>query len=142
MKALLILVFLVGAVSKDWYAEEEQVSAEETKVKEPAKPCVQCVLLCLPGCGPCEVLKRNVRAELVPLGWKVGEDLQADVRVVDVSCEEAMQERFRATAFPTSVVLCDGKEVWRRVGVVSMGELTAVMNRHRQIRKSGKEDER
>ncbi len=142
MKALMMLVLLVGVVPKDWYAEEEQVSAEETKVKEPAKPCVQCVVLCLPGCGPCEVLKRNIRAELVPLGWKVGENLQAEVRVVDVSREEAIHTRYQARVFPTSIVLCDGKEVWRRVGVVSMGELTAVMNRHRQIRKSGTEEER
>lgn len=132
MKTLLLLLLLAEVLPKDWYAIAEPSSAAETVVEKQAEPRVQCLVLCLPGCGPCEVLKRNAKAELIPVGWKVGEDLQAEVRVVDVGREEEMQERFQARAFPTCVVLCDGKEVWRRVGVVSMGDLTTVINRYRQ----------
>lgn len=135
MKTLFLCALALGAVPKDWYAEAvpAAIAADTTAKQEP--PRVQCVVLCLPGCGPCEVLKRNIRAELVPLGWKVNEEPRADVRLVDVSRNVELGERLHPRAFPTCVVLRDGKEVWRRVGAVSLGELTAVINRERQLPK-------
>lgn len=131
MKTLYLFVMLACMAPHDWYGVETPPAVAAAKVKQPAVPRVQCVLVCIPGCGPCETMKRNMAMQLVPLGWTLGTESTVDIRLVDASQKETLAKPFRVNAYPTCVILRDGKEVWRKVGVVSMGELTAAINRER-----------
>jgi thiol-disulfide isomerase/thioredoxin len=70
-------------------------------------------------CGPCLAMKPVV-SELIARG--------VPVRQVDVSKEAHLARRFGIRSTPTYVVLRDGKEVTRLLGVQSVSELSAALN--------------
>ncbi|MEO9935573.1 trypsin-like peptidase domain-containing protein [Rhodopirellula bahusiensis] len=70
-------------------------------------------------CGPCLAMKPVV-SELIARG--------VPVRQVDVDNETHLARRFGIRSTPTYVVLREGKEVTRLLGVQSVGELSAALN--------------
>ncbi len=135
MKTFLLVITLLGFAPRDWYGTENPSRAFAAEGNLPAVPRAQCLLFCVPDCAPCETMKRNLGTTLVPLGWKVGSEAAADIRLVDASQQEALSQSFGVDAYPTCVIVREGKEVWRKVGVVSMGELSAAINRERKVAK-------
>ncbi|WDQ19277.1 trypsin-like peptidase domain-containing protein [Rhodopirellula sp. P2] len=70
-------------------------------------------------CGPCLAMKPVV-SELIARG--------VPVRQVDVNKEAHLTRRFGIRSTPTYVVLREGKEVTRLLGVQSVSELSAALN--------------
>ena len=66
-----------------------------------------------------------------PLVQKLAKDYagRVVVRVIDVEAERAEAEAYGAKSYPTFVLVVDGKESRRLVGLQSEGELRAALDR-------------
>ncbi|OHB81738.1 MAG: hypothetical protein A2W31_07150 [Planctomycetes bacterium RBG_16_64_10] len=71
-------------------------------------------------CGPCKSMRALV-ARLAAVGWPI--------REVDVDREPGLAARFRVTSIPCFVLVVDGKELDRAVGVVDFGRLAQMAQR-------------
>ena len=74
-------------------------------------------------CGPCQALT-PILAELAAA--YAG---RARILAIDVADEPALAQRFRVTAMPTLVLVRDGREVGRLVGVRPRAKLAAALDR-------------
>jgi thioredoxin-related protein len=78
-------------------------------------------------CGqPCIDLEKKTLAKLKELGWWVGTDESAAIRVVEVESHQDLGLRFGIDAAPTFVMLERGKEVDRRVGLIDHLQLIKI----------------
>lgn len=75
-------------------------------------------------CGPCRMV--------APAVEKIAAQYEGRALVgkVDVDAEPALAQRFGIMSIPTLVVLKDGREVARTVGVQPMGALAAMLDEH------------
>ena len=75
-------------------------------------------------CGPCRMV--------APAVEKIAAQYEGHALVgkVDVDAEPALAQRFGIMSIPTLVVLKDGREVARTVGVQPMGALAAMLDEH------------
>ena len=73
-------------------------------------------------CGPCKMLS--------PIVDEVAEELNGTVKVgkINVDEESDLASRFQIMSIPTLVVIKDGKEVKRSVGVISKDEVNNLVN--------------
>lgn len=71
-------------------------------------------------CGPCQMLS--------PVVDEIGEE-RDDIKVgkIDVDAQQELAMQFRVASIPTLVVMKDGKEAERSVGVVSKDEIAALL---------------
>ena len=75
-------------------------------------------------CGPCRMV--------APAVEKIAAQYEGRALVgkVDVDAEPALAQRFGIMSIPTLVVLKDGREVARTVGVQPMGARAAMLDEH------------
>lgn len=73
-------------------------------------------------CGPCQMMKPTVEAfeKMHP---------EITVRRVNIDNEEELAERYEVAGIPCLVLLKDGKEVAREVGVVSLKKLVKMLEK-------------
>ena len=73
-------------------------------------------------CGPCKMLS--------PIVDQVAEELENTIKVgkVNVDDEPDLASKFQIMSIPTLVVIKDGKEVKRSVGVISKDEIKNLVN--------------
>lgn len=71
-------------------------------------------------CGPCQMLS--------PVVDEIGEE-RSDIKVgkIDVDAQQELAMQFRVVSIPTLLVMKDGKEAERSVGVVSKEEILALL---------------
>lgn len=79
-------------------------------------------------CAPCIYWDKNVKPELVKLGWGVSDKKDSKIRVLDINNPE-YNNMFRQMVngdaeTPTFVMLKNGKPVDQKVGAVSAKEVT------------------
>lgn len=70
-------------------------------------------------CGPCQMLS--------PVVDEIGEERE-DIKVgkIDVDAQQELAMQFRVVSIPTLIVMKDGKEADRSVGVVTKDEILAL----------------
>ena len=85
-----------------------------------AAPDVQLLDFSASYCGPCQ--------QMVPILQSMGRD-GYPVRQIDISSDPELTKRFNVDRIPTLVLLVEGKEVKRFVGLTSGDELRQAMNR-------------
>ncbi len=73
-------------------------------------------------CGPCQIMKPVVEELERELKGKV------EVKSVDVDADPNEASKFGIMSIPTFVVLKNGKEVGRKIGVTSKTELMKLVN--------------
>jgi len=66
---------------------------------------VQWVITTSPACQPCHVLVRNLQTQLVPVGWSVGEDENAQFRITSITHEEWQR---RGITLPQAQLMLNG----------------------------------
>lgn len=73
-------------------------------------------------CGPCRVM--------APVIDELKKELSGKVEVVEIDVDEKSNEaaKYGVMSIPTYIVLKDGKEVGRKVGVTSKTDLLALIN--------------
>ena len=73
-------------------------------------------------CGPCQMMKDTVEAfeKMHP---------EITVKRVNIDNEEELAERYEVAGIPCLVLLKDGKEVAREVGVVSLKKLVKMLEK-------------
>ena len=73
-------------------------------------------------CGPCQMMKPTVEAfaKLHP---------EVKVTPVNVDIEDGLAERYGVAGIPCFVLIKDGKEVAREVGVVSLKKLVKMLEK-------------
>lgn len=73
-------------------------------------------------CGPCQMMKSTVEAfaKMHP---------EVKVMPVNVDVEDGLAERYEVAGIPCLVLLKDGKEVAREVGVVSLKKLVKMLEK-------------
>jgi thioredoxin 1 len=72
-------------------------------------------------CGPCKMMKPILEEVKHSLGEKV------KILKVDVDKNTSTASSFRITGVPTLILFKQGKEIWRRSGVVPPAALTKVI---------------
>lgn len=73
-------------------------------------------------CGPCQIMK--------PIIEELEKELAGKVEVVKINVDEEPEEvaKYGVMSIPTYVVLKDGKEIGRKVGVTSKADLVKLLN--------------
>ena len=73
-------------------------------------------------CGPCQMMKSTVEAfeKMHP---------EITVRRINIDNEEELAEKYGVTGIPCLVLLKDGKEVNREVGVMSLKKLVGMLEK-------------
>ena len=73
-------------------------------------------------CGPCQMMKPNVEefAKTHP---------EVSVRAINIDDEEELAEKYNVSSIPCLVVLKDGEEVAREVGVLSVKKLEKLVEK-------------
>lgn len=75
-----------------------------------------------PWCGPCRVMN--------PVIEELGKELVGKVEVEKINVDEKPEEasKYGVMSIPTYIVLKDGKEVGRKIGVTSKEDLLNMIN--------------
>lgn len=73
-------------------------------------------------CGPCKIMN--------PVITEIEKELDGKVEVIKVNVDENPEEasKYGVMSIPTYIILKDGKEVGRKVGVTSKADLLALIN--------------
>lgn len=73
-------------------------------------------------CGPCQMMKPTVEAfeKMHP---------EITVRRVNIDNEEELAERYEVTGIPCLILVKDGKEIAREVGVVPLKKLVKMLEK-------------
>lgn len=73
-------------------------------------------------CGPCRVM--------APVLEEIKKELEGKVEVEEINVDEKVEEaqKFGVMSIPTYVVLKDGKEVGRKIGVTAKAELLKLIS--------------
>lgn len=74
-------------------------------------------------CGPCKMLAPTVDALAVDY------DGRAKIAKVDIDSEGGLAEKFGVSSIPTVIVLKDGQEVDRHIGVVKKEVLSGALDK-------------
>jgi thioredoxin 1 len=72
-----------------------------------------------PWCGPCKIMN--------PVIDELEKELKLKVERINVDEDPAKSQQFGVMSIPTYVVLKDGKEVGRKVGVTPKSELAKLL---------------
>lgn len=91
-------------------------------------PKVQATVCSRDQCPPCAKMEKEIRAELVPLGWTLATDKEGDKEAAHIVITKRHYERLT----PTTIITANGKEVWRKVGYISADELSKALNKARK----------
>lgn len=75
-----------------------------------------------PWCGPCKVM--------APVLEELKKELGGKVEIVKINVDEKAEEasKYGVMSIPTYIVLKDGKEVGRKIGVTSKSDLLKLIN--------------
>lgn len=73
-------------------------------------------------CGPCQIMK--------PIIEELEKEFAGKVEVIKINVDEKPDEasKYGVMSIPTYIVLKDGKEVGRKIGVTSKQELLKLIN--------------
>lgn len=126
---LLVIVVLAMAVLRSQFggaAETPQAFADHTplpvameRAEQTGRPVL--ALVTADWCGPCQTLKRNGLADRTVAEWIETNAVAAyvDATNPDDPAAQQAQRLLAIEAYPTLILLQDGREVSRRVGVLS-----------------------
>lgn len=88
-------------------------ASKETEAPEEKKPSLSILVLSKTGCEPCRRLAEELKAHGDDLVWDIWKD------------SRHMEAKYGGVSlYPTILLLKDGKEVGRRIGYTSVGELS------------------
>lgn len=73
-------------------------------------------------CGPCKIMEPVIKG--------IEKELDGKIEVVKINVDEKPEEasKYGVMSIPTFIVLKDGKEVGRKIGVTSKSDLLALIN--------------
>jgi thiol-disulfide isomerase/thioredoxin len=77
----------------------------------PPVPRVQWLMFQADWCAPCRRAENDFRPWLEKSKWLVSPVAHAQVRLIDVACEQELAEQYDVQAYPTFVLLVDGQVV-------------------------------
>ena len=75
-------------------------------------------------CGPCQTMLPVLKVIKLKMGEK------ATIIKVDVDKNPAVSQQFQVRSVPTFILFKNGKELWKRSGIVSEPELIQLFNLH------------
>jgi thioredoxin 1 len=75
-----------------------------------------------PWCGPCRIMNPILDELEKELGDKV------EIEKINVDEDQAKSQQFGVMSIPTYVIVKDGKEVGRKIGVTPKADLLALIN--------------
>jgi thioredoxin 1 len=75
-----------------------------------------------PWCGPCRIMNPVLDEIEKELGDKV------EIEKINVDEDQAKSQQFGVMSIPTYVIVKDGKEVGRKIGVTPKADLLALIN--------------
>ncbi len=75
-------------------------------------------------CGPCKML--------APILKQVKDELGEDVKIVkiDVDKNQPLANQYQVRGVPTMLLFKDGKQVWRKSGVLQKNDIVSVIRTH------------
>ena len=99
-----------------------------------AAPKVQAIVIGAKWCSPCRTLERSIRDEMPKDGWKLAEASDDPAKreaahvVFDKREDAATIAKYKVESYPTTIIVRDGKEVKRFVGVIKPSDLAEAFN--------------